>query len=94
MGPITRNVVPAETTYSNVVCTKCGEPLFMVYGDNKTEQRILQPNNGLHLINCYGYGMWRDHDLEGSSVRDIVICAPCTIEFLKENPWLEEYLSE
>jgi hypothetical protein len=98
MEPINRRHHRASITYLNVVCSCCEKPVDMVYHQRRdqtidTEQASsLQPIDGLHLVNHYGYGMKYDHDLMDLSERDIVLCDNCTLIFLRDNKWLARYL--
>jgi hypothetical protein len=95
--PITEQCQPLE--YNEVLCSKCTGRVRMAFDtSDKTPPidgiRSLQPLDGLHLVNYYGYGMWRDHDLTAPSFRNIVLCAKCTDKFLIDNQWLERYLDQ
>ena len=87
-----------EVMYGNVACAKCGKRVHMVWDDMSGPKHGaafgLQPFNGLHLTNHYGFGMKWDHDMFAPPSREIVLCEPCTDKFLVDNHWLERYLSQ
>jgi hypothetical protein len=97
--PIVRlDPIPPLVNFENVVCTRCEKPVRMAFDSEvdiaSTTQKALQPWNGLHLINYFGFGMRWDHDMFSATSRDIVLCEECTVMFLGSNPWLEEYLEQ
>jgi hypothetical protein len=97
MLPIRRNHNnDGHLSFDNVVCAKCSCPVKMVLNQSTDIDgvRSLQPLDGLHMVNHYGYGMWQDHDMYDTAIRDVVICGPCTKIVMKENPWLSAYLSD
>lgn len=86
--------------YENVRCSKCNEPVRMVGSMSEeplhTAMACIQPIDGLHLVNFYGYGMkWDNPEGFGPfelGLRDVVLCPTCTDRFLVDNQWLERYL--